>query len=67
MIKKAFEIWKRKFETNQLSRNEYGWLASAANKLGMHDFAKLVSNTEPQRLKSSKFYDYENLTISKRK
>lgn len=63
MIEKAFEIWKRRFETNQMSENEHGWLSSAAKELGMHEFAQYVRDSQP-RLRGEKLYNAENLTVT---
>jgi len=63
MIEKAFETWKRKFEMDQMSKNEYGWLASAADELEMWEFARQVRDSEP-RFGGDKLYDSENLTVT---
>ncbi|HPO64666.1 MAG TPA: Hsp70 family protein [Bacteroidales bacterium] len=65
MIEKAFEIWKQKFETNQMSESDYSWLAAAADELGMKDFAQQVRDSEPQ-FNDEKLYNSENLTITSR-
>ncbi|MDH8702035.1 molecular chaperone DnaK [Dysgonomonadaceae bacterium PH5-43] len=61
MIKKAFEIWKNKYERNRLHDNEYGWLVSVAEELGMREYAKQVRNSKP-KFTGEKFYNSENLT-----
>jgi molecular chaperone DnaK len=61
MIKKAFEIWKKDFDANQLARNNYSWLSSAADKLNMRDFAQQVRESTP-RFKGDDLYNSENLT-----
>ncbi|RRD69813.1 tetratricopeptide repeat protein [Tannerella forsythia] len=66
MIEKAFEKWKLKFETNQMSESDYSWLSSAADELGMRDFARQVRDSEPQ-LRGGKLYNSENLTVTSRK
>jgi hypothetical protein len=65
MIEKAFEIWKRKFETNQMSESDYSWLSSAAEEMGMKEFAQQVRDSEPQ-FSGEKFYNSENLTVTYR-
>ena len=65
MIEKAFEIWKRKFETNQMSESDYSWLSSAADDLGMRDFARQVRDSKPQ-FSGEKLYNSENLTVTSR-
>jgi len=65
MIEKAFETWKRKFETNQMSESDYSWLSSAANELGMSDFARQVRDSKPQ-FSGEKLYNSENLTVTSR-
>lgn len=65
MIEKAFETWKRKFETNQMSESDYSWLSSAADDLGMRDFARQVRDSKPQ-FSEEKLYNSENLTVTSR-
>ncbi|MCB0537867.1 MAG: Hsp70 family protein [Bacteroidetes bacterium] len=65
MIEKAFESWKRKFETNQMSESDYSWLSSAADDLGMRDFARQVRDSKPQ-FSGEKLYNSENLTVTSR-
>lgn len=65
MIEKAFERWKRKFETNQMSESDYSWLSSAADDLGMREFAQQVRDSKPQ-FSGEKLYNSENLTITSR-
>lgn len=61
MINKAFGIWKKKFETNSMSESDYSWLSSAADEVGMKDFAKQVRQSQP-KFKGEELYDSENLT-----
>jgi tetratricopeptide (TPR) repeat protein len=63
MIEKAFENWKRKFDTNQMNESDYSWLSSAADELGMKDFAQQVRESKPQ-LSGEKLYNSENLTVT---
>lgn len=63
MIQKAFDIWKKKFEVNRISQSDYSWLSSAADKLGMKDFAQHVRDSEP-KFNSEKLYNSENLTMT---
>ena len=65
MIEKAFETWKRKFETNQMNESDYSWLSSAADDLGMREFAQQVRDSKPQ-FSGEKLYNSENLTITSR-
>ena len=65
MIEKAFETWKQKFETNQMSESDYSWLSSAADDLGMKEFARQVRDSKPQ-FSGEKLYNSENLTITSR-
>lgn len=65
MIEKAFEIWKKKFDTNQMSESDYSWLSSAADELGMRDFAQQVRDSE-SHFNGEKFYNSENLTVTSR-
>ncbi|MGL5981357.1 MAG: Hsp70 family protein [Phocaeicola sp.] len=65
MIERAFEIWKKRFENNQMSDSDYSWLSSAAEELNMNDFARLVRNSKPE-LKVEKLYNLDNLTITSR-
>ncbi|GAB3995137.1 Hsp70 family protein [Spirosoma daeguense] len=63
MIEEAFRIWKIKFETNQMSESDYSWLSTAADELGLRDFAQKVRESKPQ-FKSDKLYNSENLTVT---
>lgn len=63
MIQKAFDIWKIKFDSNDMQENDYGWLASSADELGLRDFARQVRDSKP-RFEGGKLYDSENLTIT---
>lgn len=63
MIKKAFDIWKTKYNSNNLSKNEYSWLSSIAYYLGMNDFANQVRNSIPNEF-NDQLYDANNLTIT---
>lgn len=65
MIEKAFHKWKSKFEINKLSDWEYSWLSSAADELGMRDFAQQVRDSKP-KFNGDKLYNSENLTITSR-
>jgi len=62
-IEKAFEIWKRKFESNQMNESDYSWLSSAADEFGMIDFAKHVRDSKP-RFIGEMLYNSENLTVT---
>ncbi len=64
-IEKAFEIWKRRFESNQMNESDYSWLASAAEEVGMRDFAEQVRNSKP-RYNGEKLYNDANLTVTNR-
>jgi len=63
MIEKAFENWKRKFDINQMNESDYSWLSSAADELGMKDFAQQVRESKPQ-FSGEKLYNSENLTVT---
>lgn len=65
MIEKAFENWKRKFDANQMNESDYSWLSSAADELGMKDFAQQVRESKPQ-FSGEKLYNSENLTVTSR-
>lgn len=65
MVEKAFNIWKKKFETNQMVESDYNWLSSAADNIGMRDFATQVRNSKP-KFDSEKLYNSENLTVTVR-
>ena len=65
MIEKAFEIWKKKFDSNRMSESDYSWLASAADELGMRDFAIQVRDSKP-RFTGEKLYNDANLTVTNR-
>jgi len=61
MIKKAFDTWKQKYDTNLMSESDYSWLSSAADELGMKDFAQQVRQSKPT-FKGEELYNTENLT-----
>lgn len=65
MIERAFELWKRKYDSNQMSESDYSWLSSAADELGMRDFAKQVRESKPH-FSGEQLYNSENLTITLR-
>jgi molecular chaperone DnaK (HSP70) len=65
MIQKAFKIWKVKYDTNRMSESDYSWLSSAADELGMQDFAQQVRDSKPQ-FKGNALYDNKNLTVTQR-
>ena len=62
-IQQAFDTWKEKFDTNQMRESDYSWLSSAADELGMRDFAQQVRESKPQ-FSREKLYNSENLTIT---
>ena len=64
-IQQAFDTWKGKFDTNQMSESDYSWLSSAADELGMRDFAQQVRESKPQ-FSREKLYNSENLTVTSR-
>jgi molecular chaperone DnaK len=61
MIRKAYDKWKMKFDTNRMSGSDYGWLSSAAEELGMYDFAQQVRQSKPT-FQGDALYNSENLT-----
>ncbi len=61
MIKQAFDTWKKKYDTNSMSESDYGWLSSAADELGMKDFAQQVRQSKPT-FKGEELYNIDNLT-----
>jgi molecular chaperone DnaK (HSP70) len=63
MIKKSFDKWKYKFDTNAMSESDYSWLSSAAEDLGFYDLAQQVRQSKPQ-FKGEGLYNSENLTKS---
>jgi molecular chaperone DnaK len=48
-----------------MSESDYSWLSSAADELGMRDFAQQVRESKPQ-FNGEKLYNSENLTITSR-
>jgi len=62
-IEKAFEIWKKKFDSNRMNESDYSWLASAADELGMRDFSQQVRESQP-KFTGEKLYNTENLTVT---
>jgi molecular chaperone DnaK (HSP70) len=63
MIQKAFELWKKKFDTNRMNESDYSWLSSAADELGIRDFAKRVRESKPQ-FNEDRLYNADNLTVT---
>ncbi|MBP6234879.1 MAG: Hsp70 family protein [Saprospiraceae bacterium] len=61
MIKQAFDIWKKNYDTNSMSESDYSWLSSAADELGMKDFAQQVRQSTPT-FKVTELYNSDNLT-----
>ena len=48
-----------------MSESDYSWLASAADELGMRDYAQQVRNSQP-RFTGDKMYNDANLTVTNR-
>ena len=46
-----------------MSESDYSWLSSAADELGMRDFAQQVRESKPQ-FSGEKLYNSENLTVT---
>jgi molecular chaperone DnaK (HSP70) len=65
MIEKAFNIWKVKYDSNRMSESDYSWLSSAADEIGLRDFAQQVRDSQP-RLKGERLYNSDNLTVTYR-
>lgn len=65
LISRAFNYWKDKFEKKQLSGGDYGWFYSAANELGMSEYALQILQSKPSVTNHENFKN-ENLTISSR-
>ncbi len=63
LIDKAFHIWKNRYESNRMNESDYSWLASAAEALGMKDFARQVRESTPGT-NGDKFYNMDNLTTT---
>jgi molecular chaperone DnaK (HSP70) len=63
MIRKAFDKWKHKFDTNTMSESDYSWLSSAADDLGLRDIAQQVRQSKP-KFEGEGLYNSENLTKS---
>jgi molecular chaperone DnaK (HSP70) len=62
MIRKAFDIWKERYDTNNMSESDYCWLSSAADELGMRDFAWQVRASKPRVIDG--LFNPENLTVA---
>ncbi|WP_372947824.1 Hsp70 family protein [Mariniphaga sp.] len=60
MIEKSFEIWKERYQSGNLQKNEYSWLISCASEMGKHSFANEVANAKPNR-QIEKGYNAANL------
>jgi len=63
MIQKAFDIWKKKYDINQMNESDYSWLSSVADEMGMRDFAQQVRDSKPH-VNKDKLYNIENLTVT---
>ena len=48
-----------------MSESDYSWLSSAADELGMRDFARQVRDSKP-RFTGERLYNSENLTVTTR-
>lgn len=63
MIDRAYEIWKKQFDSDTLSEVDYTWLPSCAQFLGKHDISRLVKANTPKETIEG-LYDSGNLTKS---
>ena len=63
-IRKAYNIWKSKYDAGTLSEVDYTWLPSAATELGYLAFAEEVREKSNKMLNNS-FYNSENTTVIK--
>jgi molecular chaperone DnaK len=61
LIEQAFNIYKEKFDNNQLNESEYSWFESCARELGKIDLAQLIQESKP-RHKGTSLWNEENLT-----
>ena len=61
LIEQAFNIYKEKFDNNQLNESEYSWFESCARELGKLDLAQLIQESKP-RHKGTSLWKEENLT-----
>jgi len=66
MVKKAFGIWKKRYDENKMSESDYSWLSSAAERLGMSAFATHVRNSQLTTT-IDKPYNEGHLTATNRK
>lgn len=61
ILERAFNRWKKKFDSNQMDSWDYSWFASCARALGKHDYAKHIEESEPKG-NTEKIYKSENLS-----
>jgi len=66
MIQKSFDVWKKRYDSNQMNESDYSWLSSAADELGMRDFAKQVRDSKPH-FNEEKLINIDNLTVTANK
>lgn len=60
-FRKAYDIYKRQWDTDTLPKYAYGWFASAAEELGEKDFAKKIRQSTP-KVEGEVYYDSDNLS-----
>ncbi|MGL5705860.1 MAG: Hsp70 family protein [Tannerellaceae bacterium] len=60
-FKKAYESFKKDWDTKSLSNNSCGWFAAAAEELGQDEFAKEIRNSKPH-VDADAYYDKDNLS-----
>ena len=60
-FRKAYDIYKRQWDTDTLPKYAYGWFASAAEELGEKDFAKKIRQSTP-KVEGEVYYDPDNLS-----
>lgn len=63
-IRKAYNIWKSRYDAGTLSKVDYTWLPSAATELGYFAFAEEVGKKGNEILNNG-FYNVENTTVIK--
>lgn len=65
-ILKSFNLWSKRFESNQMSESDFSWLSSVADDLGKRDFARLVRDSKP-KFSGESLYNSDNLTVTSSK
>ena len=62
----AYDVYEQRWKSNSLRDSDYGWFASAAEKLGKVNRADEIRRARP-KIEQTSYYDEENLTQTRTK